>query len=211
MPKRPDLDDYYLGVAIAVAARAECTGQHVGAVIVGGRNRILSTGYNGTPDGFLNCTEGGCPRCVDSAPYGGSGNGYDKCVCVHAEMNAIASAARHGVSLDRATAYVTHQPCITCGKELAQVGIVRVRYAIELAPPVAKGMRQTAEVQALHSRLLVAIRAKRMPGGAACTALGAAIHTFRKEASRVTSAAAQPDASVTPLRGTKDRGANSAA
>lgn len=43
MSNRPALDDYYLGVAIAIAARAECKGQHVGAVIVGDGNRILST------------------------------------------------------------------------------------------------------------------------------------------------------------------------
>ena len=129
--ERPDRHSYYLGLAIGAAARAECVGQHVGAVIVRG-NRVLSTGYNGAPEGMGNCSEKGtCPRC-DSRDTYGSGNGYDRCICVHAEMNAIAAAARYGIAIDGATAYVTHQPCFTCAKELIQAGVRSVYYMIEL-------------------------------------------------------------------------------
>lgn len=52
-------------------------------------------------------------------------------------MNAIAIASRFGMTLDGATAYVTHQTCFTCAKELIQAGIVRVHYAIRMAVPAA--------------------------------------------------------------------------
>jgi dCMP deaminase len=59
---RPDWDGYFLGIASAVAARADCTRRQVGAVIVKG-NRIVSTGYNGAPSGLPGClTDGRCPR-----------------------------------------------------------------------------------------------------------------------------------------------------
>ena len=132
MSDRPSRIYYYLGEAISIAARAECAGQHVGAVIVGAGNRVLSTGYNGAPEGWGNCSDGGvCPRC-DLRDHYGPGNAYDKCICVHAEMNAIAAAARYGMALDGATAFVTHQPCFTCAKEMVQAGIERVYFAIAL-------------------------------------------------------------------------------
>ena len=133
MTDRPDRIHYYLGEAIAVAARAECKGQHVGAVIVGSGERVLSTGYNGAPEGWGNCSDGDvCYRCDHRDDFGGTGNAYDKCICVHAEMNAISAAARYGMALDGATVYVTHQPCFTCAKELIQAGIARAYYAVAL-------------------------------------------------------------------------------
>src|SRR5437899_2413880 len=61
---RPDHDQYFMGVALAVRARANCTGRKVGAVLVKD-NRIIATGYNGTPEGMTNCDEGGCYRCAN--------------------------------------------------------------------------------------------------------------------------------------------------
>jgi deoxycytidylate deaminase len=54
-------DEYYMGIAIAVREKANCLGRKVGAVLVK-ENRIISTGYNGTPEGVDNCLEGGCVR-----------------------------------------------------------------------------------------------------------------------------------------------------
>src|SRR5476651_1602030 len=93
---RPTKNVYFLLIALAARSRADCIGRHVGAVITR-EGRVISTGYNGTPYGVPNCSEGGCHRCqlrlTDSSPRGGA---YDICICVHAEQNAILTAARFG-------------------------------------------------------------------------------------------------------------------
>jgi dCMP deaminase len=128
MPKH----DYYLMLAQATAYRSNCTGLDVGAVIVKG-DRILATGYNGTASGMPNCLDHGCLRCSDREQFE-SGKGYDLCSCVHAEANAIATAARFGHSLDGATLYCTDQPCFGCSKELIQAGIIKVYFLHEWKP-----------------------------------------------------------------------------
>ena len=85
MMVRLDWDEYYMNIAIAVRARANCIGNRVGALLVQNRH-IISTGYNGTPHGTTNCTDGGCHRCVHRDEYE-SGKDYDLCICVHAEQN----------------------------------------------------------------------------------------------------------------------------
>ena len=59
---RPSWDDWGLGLAQAVSARADCTRRKVGAVIVDKDHRVVSTGYNGSPPGGPSCLAGGCPR-----------------------------------------------------------------------------------------------------------------------------------------------------
>jgi hypothetical protein len=76
-------DEYYMTNAMGVRKRANCTGRRVGAVIVK-ENRIISTGYNGTPEGITNCLDGGCVRCKNKDQFAPS-VGYDVCLCVHAE------------------------------------------------------------------------------------------------------------------------------
>lgn len=125
-PMRPDPDTYFMGIAIAVRARANCTGRRVGAIVVRDR-RILSTGYNGTPSGMVNCEDGGCHRCAQPASYA-SGEGYDVCICVHAEQNALLAAARFGVAVEDCTIYTTLQPCFGCLKELLQANVREVCY-----------------------------------------------------------------------------------
>lgn len=123
---RPDFDRYFMGIAIAVRERADCLGTKVGAVIVVDR-RVVSTGYNGTPSGMKNCTEGGCYRCRERDKYG-PGEAYDRCICVHAEQNALVTAARLGIPVGGGVVYTTLKPCFTCLKEILQSGIVRVVY-----------------------------------------------------------------------------------
>lgn len=114
---RPDWDEYFMDIAFAVAERSTCDRAHVGAVLVRDR-RILTTGYNGAPAGLPHCDEVG-HLMVDG-----------HCVrTLHAEQNAIIQAALHGVGIQGATAYVTHQPCLTCAKMLINAGITRVVYA----------------------------------------------------------------------------------
>lgn len=134
-------DDYYLRIAQAVSARANCVGRKVGAVIVKA-DRIVATGYNGTAAGMPNCLEGGCWRCNEGREQGG---GYDICSCVHAEGNALASAARFGVPLDGTTVYSTLQPCFSCAKELVQAGVIKVFFI--------KRLKVKAEVAEDYARL----------------------------------------------------------
>ncbi len=121
-----DKDQFYLALADTVETGADCLGSQVGAVAVRD-NRVLGTGYNGTATGFENCTDGGCGRCLRrNAKAFVSGRDYDICLCVHAEQNLMATAARFGVRLEGSTLYTTVQPCFQCFKELWQVGFVRV-------------------------------------------------------------------------------------
>jgi dCMP deaminase len=121
---RPDWDEYYMAMARAAAARSSCLRRKVGALVVV-RNAIIGAGYNGAPFGVRNCDEGGCPRCAsDAAP----GAGYDSCICVHAEQNAIVLAARHGTATDGGVLYTTLRPCFGCAKEAIQAGIRSIVY-----------------------------------------------------------------------------------
>ena len=126
---RPNRMDYYMGIAMAVRARANCVGNRVGAILVL-NDRIVSTGYNGTPQGMPNCDEGGCERCSNRTRYAPS-QGYDVCICVHAEQNALISASRFGTPVEGAVLYSTMRPCFGCAKELLQARISAVYYLHE--------------------------------------------------------------------------------
>jgi len=123
---RPERAEYYMGIAMAVRKRANCLGSRVGAILVLD-DRIIATGYNGTPAGFINCDMGGCDRCADRLRYQ-PGQAYDLCICVHAEQNALLSAARFGIAVAGATCYTTTRPCLGCTKELLQAMVREVRY-----------------------------------------------------------------------------------
>jgi len=108
--------------------RSNCLTRHIGAVIVK-ENRQIATGYNGTPPGIKNCFEGGCPRCM--ARLKGeikSGESLDRCLCTHAEANAIMQCALFGNagSTRGATLYSTFAPCVECSKMVISVGIKRI-------------------------------------------------------------------------------------
>jgi len=117
---RPDWDDYFLSIAKVVATRSNCVRRQTGAVIVTQEHQIITTGYNGTPRGYRNCDEGGCPRCSGDAP---SGSDLSECFCSHAEENAIVQAALHGVSVKDGHMYATHSPCLICAKMIVNAGI----------------------------------------------------------------------------------------
>lgn len=122
--ERPDWDNYFMEIAQVVARRSNCSRRHVAAVIVKD-SRIISTGYNGTPRGLKNCSEGGCPRCSSNTP---SGSNLGECLCSHGEENAIVSAAYHGVSVKDSTLYTTFSPCLLCAKMIINAGIKEVVY-----------------------------------------------------------------------------------
>jgi dCMP deaminase len=118
---RPDSDEYFLKIASVVAERSTCQRHHVGAVAVRDKH-ILSTGYNGAAAGLKDCLELGCLRDEMNIQ---SGTRHEICRAIHAEQNAIIQAALHGVSLEGATIYVTHSPCILCAKMLVNARIKR--------------------------------------------------------------------------------------
>ena len=120
---RPTLDQYFMEIAAVVAKRSTCLRNQVGAVLVRDK-RILSTGYNGAPAGLEHCDSVGCAReGVES------GTRHELCRAVHAEQNAIIQAALHGIGIEGAILYCTHQPCILCAKMMINARISRVVYA----------------------------------------------------------------------------------
>lgn len=122
--RRPSWDEYFAEICRSVSRRSTCHRRQVGAVVVKDK-RILSTGYNGAPSGLPHCLDSGCLRDELGIP---SGQNHEICRGNHAEANAVASAALHGISLRGSTIYSTHQPCVLCSKLLINAGIVRVIY-----------------------------------------------------------------------------------
>lgn len=120
--KRPDWDEYFLGIAGLVARRSTCLRRNVGALIVKNR-RILATGYNGTPSGITHCEVTGCLRDKLKVP---SGERHELCRGLHAEQNAIIQAALYGVDIGGGVLYCTNQPCSICAKMLINAGIKEI-------------------------------------------------------------------------------------
>ncbi len=118
---RPGLDEYFLKIASVVAERSTCLRHRVGAVAVRDKH-ILATGYNGAAAGVKDCLELGCLRDEMNIE---SGTRHEICRAIHAEQNVIIQAALHGVSLEGATVYVTHSPCVLCAKMLVNARIKR--------------------------------------------------------------------------------------
>ena len=139
-------DKRFMELTEQVATWSSCfkEDRQVGAVIVKNK-RILSTGYNGAPEGVQSCREKGeCVRLKNDIP---SGTTLEMCYSVHAEQNAIVSAARLGVSLEGATLFCTHQPCTICAKMIVNAGIKRVVYKEGYPDPFAVELLHEANVQ----------------------------------------------------------------
>ncbi len=125
--QRPTWDEYFIMIAKLAATRSTCLAFPVGAVIVKDR-QVLATGYNGSPSGSAHCTaQGFCYPGLDSCDASSSLPSR----AVHAEANAIAQAAKHGISTDGATIYVTLEPCVSCLKLIISAGIKEVFYETE--------------------------------------------------------------------------------
>lgn len=120
--ERPSWDEYFMEMAILTARRSTCLRRQVGAVIVKDKH-IIATGYNGAPAGLPHCDRTGCLRDQLGVP---SGERHEICRALHAEQNAIIQAAMMGNSIEGATIYVTHQPCIICAKMIINARISAV-------------------------------------------------------------------------------------
>jgi dCMP deaminase len=130
---RPSWDEYFMLIAKLVSTRSTCNSRPTGAVLVKDR-QILATGYNGSMPGAPHCVDqimpDGSPYCHRRALRVADVDKYNYCRASHAEANAIAQAARHGVAIKGATLYVTLEPCFVCLKLLATAQIEAVYYEL---------------------------------------------------------------------------------
>ncbi len=115
-----DWDTYFMSVAMLSAMRSKDPNTQVGACIVDKTNRILSIGYNGTPNGYDD----------DSFPWDREGNPLETkyLYVVHAERNAVLNYRGSRKDLEEAKIYVDLFPCNECAKEIVQSGIKEVIY-----------------------------------------------------------------------------------
>lgn len=131
--KRVDKTNFYLNLAEECARRGTCIRRNYGAVIVK-NDEVISTGYTGAPRNMPNCCDKG--TCKRQELGCKPGERYELCVSVHAEMNAIISAARRDmvgstlylVGIDAQTGEVLEvaEPCKMCRRVIINAGITDV-------------------------------------------------------------------------------------
>ena len=130
---RVSKENYYLDIAESVLERATCLRRVYGAIIVK-NDEIISTGYNGAPRGRKNCVDlGYCTREAMKVPRG---QRYELCRSVHAEANAIISAARRDMvggtlylaGKDAATGEILSDAtsCAMCRRMIINAGLEQV-------------------------------------------------------------------------------------
>lgn len=142
---RLEWEEYFIKITKLVAERSSCLSRQVGAVIVK-QNRILATGYNGSPSGVKNCCdEGTCLRKGSK-----SGENLNECMAVHAELNAILQCAKMGVCCEDATIYVTTYPCVNCMKAIIQSGIRKVVYIESYNSPLTDKLVELSGIKCIQ-------------------------------------------------------------
>ena len=125
MLRRPNRDEYFMGISKFVASRSTCPRAQVGAIVVNSSNRIVGTGYNGSPPGHIHCLDVGC-KIIKA-------EGKEYCIrTIHAEVNALLTVDS---IQDRLTMYSTHFPCFECIKVMVSKGITTVKYMEEYRDP----------------------------------------------------------------------------
>ena len=114
---RPGWNDYFMNMAFLASTRATCDRKHVGAILAL-QNRVVATGYNGSPSGL--------PHCDDVGHLLKNIEGRDSCIrTLHAESNAIDNA---GPKAANCALYTTVIPCYDCAKRIINAGICAVYY-----------------------------------------------------------------------------------
>lgn len=116
MSERISRDEMLLHIAIVTAGRGTCSRLKVG-VVFSREGRIVVNGYNGAPRGLPHCNHTMADTKCENAE--------------HAERNAIAFAARHGLALEGTEVHCTHAPCLDCARALINVGITKLTYEKE--------------------------------------------------------------------------------
>lgn len=142
---RPNRDEYYMSIAELASTRSTCLSRRVGCILVKDDNPI-SFGYNGPARGMKHCQDcGGCLR-RQRDDYA-SGKYLEICPASHAEQNAIAFAARHGISCDGATAYVNTFPCKDCMNSLVNAGIKKIVYNCDYDASLSSDIATTVGIE----------------------------------------------------------------
>lgn len=149
---RPSWDEYFMKITELVATRSTCIRRSVGCIVVRNK-RILTTGYNGPPEGIEHCeSRGGCMRDKLNIP---SGERMELSRAIHAEQNAIIQAARMGMSIEDSTVYVTTHPCFTCSKMLINAGIKKIIYREGYPDKYARSILKEAGVKVIQYEELI--------------------------------------------------------
>lgn len=120
---RPDPEEYMAGMALWASSRSTCPRARVGAVIYRD-GYLLATGYNGAPPGDPHCEDVGC--LMESVSSGISTSHHCR-RSNHAEVNAIAQAAKHGTRIEGASILTTHSVCRICRGALLTAGITDIK------------------------------------------------------------------------------------
>lgn len=142
--ERPSWDEYFIEIAKLVSTRSNCGSRKVGAVLTVD-NQIISTGYNGAPKGLHHCVDaGGCLRKLQKIE---SGTRQEICRAVHAEQNAIISAALKGVSIKGATLYVNTYPCSICTRMLINAEVKRIVYDSDYSDSLSKELLDESGIE----------------------------------------------------------------
>lgn len=147
--RRPSWNEYFLQLARQAATRSTCLRRQVGALLVRDK-RVLAMGYNGAPRGVAHCLDTGCLREQLGIP---SGERQELCRAIHAEQNAIIQAAVHGVAIEGATLYCTHQPCVLCAKMLINCGVREIHYLGGYPDELSSAMFAEAGVRVVKEEL----------------------------------------------------------
>lgn len=140
-------NELFMGIALLTSTRSKDPHNQVGACIVNEKNRILATGYNGAPNGFLD-TEFPWDSLGEET---GDFLKIKDTFVIHAEQNAIDNFRGNKKDLEGSTLYVTWFPCHECAKRIVQNGIKKVVYARMYSKPLyveaTKRIFQYAQVE----------------------------------------------------------------
>jgi len=126
-----------------ISTRSTCLRRAVGCVLTYD-NRILATGYNGTPTGIPHCEEEGCLRESLNVP---SGERHELCRGLHAEMNALIQCAIHGVSTRDSILYSTTYPCSVCAKLLINAKVKKIVYLEDYDDDLSKSLFKQSGIE----------------------------------------------------------------
>ena len=126
MTKQQKLDKIFIDLAINTSLLSKCVSIKVGSVLVK-EGRPISIGYNGTPEGFINCNEHFDEKAFNREEHHCWSSKYE----IHSEMNTLGFASRKGIDTSNSILYSSLQPCNDCLRNVIAFGIKRIVYLNE--------------------------------------------------------------------------------